>query len=303
MRILVTGGAGFIGSHIVDAYTRAGHEVAVLDDHSTGKPANLKKAAQSGLLTVFEGDVCDAGFVREIFEAYQPEVVNHHAARVDVAWCEEHPEETQATNVDSMGVLLSAASTAPVKRFIFAGSVGAYGECDKPAIEDWPLMPEGVYGCSKAGAERRLTDASMQQTPTRIILRYANVYGPRASNGVVLAFVRNWMTQERPTIYGDGEQVRDFVHVRDVARANLLVLDHPELPEGSLRIFNIASGRPVTVNKLWAMVSAELKVARSADIVTSRIDASRAAEELGFEPSETLHSGVIELLAHFAEDL
>jgi len=302
MRILVTGGAGFIGSHIVDAYVRAGHEVAVLDDHSTGKPENLKQAARSGLLTVFEGDVCDAQFVGEILDAYQPEIINHHAARVDVAWCEEHPEETQAVNVESMGVLLSAATRAPVKRIIFAGSVGAYGECGEPADESQPLVPVGVYGRSKVDAERCLCDAchhTDRAVPTRIILRYANVYGPRASGGVVPAFVRDWMMQERPTVYGDGEQVRDFVHVHDVARANLLAIDHLELPVGSLRIFNIASGHPVTVNQLWTMVSAEFEPARSADILISRIDAARAAEELGFEPRETLHEGVIDLLVHF----
>jgi len=294
MRILVTGGAGFIGSHVVEAYAEAGHEVGVLDNFSSGSMRNLLSAVDQGDVTVFEADLCDADKVASILGEFRPEVVNHHAALVDVTWCEEHEEEALEVNARASALLLEWCSAFSVRRFIFASSVGGYGECLTPATEEDAFQPIGVYGRSKALAEELLSE--FQSSPTRIILRYANVYGPRTSGGVVRVFTRCWSEQERPRVYGDGEQVRDFVHVRDVARANLLALDRPELPAGSLRIYNIASGHPVTINRLWTMISAELLPARPAEILMSRIDAALAAEELGFEAQEALGLGLSELL-------
>ena len=285
MRVLVTGGAGFIGSHVVEAYLAAGYEVAVLDDLSTGAVGNVPDS-----VPFFRADVRDIKAVRAALEEFRPLVVNHHAAKVDVATCEEDPETVAAVNVFGTANVLNAAAAAGVLGFIFASSGGAiYGECSERAQEEDPLDPVGVYGQTKVEGEELLARAEGMAVA---ILRYANVYGPRARAGVIPAFVFASHEQKRPTIYGDGEQQRDFIHVRDVARANLLALE--ALRPGTRIVCNVASGEAVTVNWLLAHIVAEYRPRRPGEIGCSLLAIGQARRLLGFDATVSLEEGLAE---------
>jgi UDP-glucose 4-epimerase len=294
---MVTGGAGFIGSHIVEQCVEAGHIVAVLDNLSHGTVENLVGLKCS----IDVVDIRNAEDVLFEMQEFRPDVVCHHAAVVDVQWCEGHPTETNEVNVAGTQNVFRAACMVGAKSFILASSAGGYGECPVPVDEHATLTPIGAYGQSKVDAERAAIDLlerwkeEREHTPSLTILRYSNVYGPRARGGVIPAFLEASCGQKRPEVFGDGEQIRDFVHVDDVARANLLAMKGD--PEHPLRIVNIASGHPVSINRLWTMVSAEFLPARSAEIVMSRIDASLAADALGFTPEVSLRQGLVELMA------
>jgi len=283
MRILVTGGAGFIGSHVVDEYLAEEHEVVVLDDFSTGKWNNV----HPGVADACEIDICDRQDVREVMNAFHPDVVNHHAAMVDVTECEEDPGKAHKVNVEGTRIVCEEAVAVGVKRFIFASSGGAiYGECREPAKETYPTKPYGVYGLTKLEAEEFILKCTEL---TAVILRYANVYGPRGLHGVIPAFTKAANKGLPLTIYGDGEQVRDFIHVMDVARANVLALEH----EG---IFNIASGRSMSINELARAIGGEAGhryhfSARMGEIRESRLDVSLAKDILAFEANSLVAAG------------
>jgi len=302
---MITGGAGFIGSHLVAQCIEAGHQVAVLDNFSSGKRLNIPSLAQVYLCLGRRNDgvvdVRDYDAVLQEMKRWRPDVVSHHAAVVDVRWCEDHVDETREVNVQGAENVFRAACEVGVRQFILASSAGGYGECPIPLKEDANLTPVGAYGCSKADAElvvNQVYDTRRKDghhVPWVTILRYSNVYGARANGGVIPAFLDAAVGSVAPSIFGDGEQVRDFVHVDDVARANLLAMrkvdrDHP------FRIVNIASGDPVSINRLWAMVSATFLPSRSAEILMSRIDASLARDALGFEPKVSLRAGLQELM-------
>jgi UDP-glucose 4-epimerase len=282
MRVMVTGGAGFIGSHIVDLCVEHGHEVAVLDNFSSGRRENVNPKA-----AVYQCDVRDLAAVECAIGHFMPDAVSHQAALVDVPWCEEHPDETFEVNVAGTQNVFRASDGYRVSRFVLASSVGGYGECPAAANEGTPLVPLGVYGESKREAEVELEDA---QSMGVTILRYSNVYGPRSTSGVVLAFLNALREGRRPIIYGDGEQVRDFVHVSDVARANLHAIELPQV--GVWQVLNIASGNPTSVNRLWTMLSADFRPAREADIIESRIDPTGAREALDFRAKISLQEGL-----------
>ena len=296
MRILVTGGAGFIGSHIVDRYVKAGHTVGIVDDFSTGKEENLIDAAKSGRLTIFETDIRDADEMARILERFRPEVVNHHAATIDVTWCEANQEEAFEINVDATAALGILAKEADVRRFIFASSAAVYGECDQPATEGQPPTPVGIYGASKLAAEIHLQSIALESDSemVAVILRYSNVYGARSECGVIPLFLDRWANGERPTIYGDGEQSRDFIHVADVAAANLSVLSKPAFDEG-YRTFNISTGQTINVNRLWVLLTTEAGEARPEEILQSCLDSTRARHELGFEALIDVGQGLASL--------
>ena len=276
MKILVIGGAGFIGSHVADAYVAAGHEVAILDDFSTGSLDNVN------VDFVYRVDICDRAMVRQVMELVHPDVVNHHAALVDVTECQENPDKAHKVNVEGTRIVFDEAEATGVKKFIFASSGGAiYGECRVPAMETWPANPRGVYGRTKYQAE------SVIQVPayeiTTVILRYGNVYGSRGERGVIPAFERAKKKQEPLVIYDDGEQVRDFIGVFDVARANVLAL---ECGSGT---FNIATGVSTSIRDLACSIVGRRGIphqhfpARAGEIRESRLDVSRAKQVLGFE--------------------
>ena len=224
MRIVVTGGAGFIASHIVDAYIKEGHEVHVIDDFSTGQKANLNPRATVHTLDITAPEA--AALVRE----FKPAVLSHHAAQMDVRRSVEDPTFDARTNILGFVNLLEAAKVAGVKKVIFSSSGGAvYGDKEPiPANEEHATLPLSPYGVSKLAGEIYLGYYHSAFGLPYVALRYANVYGPRQSSkgeaGVVAIFISRLLAGEPPVINGDGRQTRDYVYVADVVRANLSAL-------------------------------------------------------------------------------
>jgi len=251
-RILITGGAGFIGSHIADAYLGRGDEVTILDDLSRGRIDNVPAGAE-----FFQMDVRDPRAAELILDR-RFDVINHHAAQMDVRLSVEDPRFDASVNVDGLLNLLEAARSASVSRFLFVSSGGVvYGEPEKrPTPETAPKAPESPYGVSKLTGEHYLYYYHRVHGLEYAALRYANVFGPRqdphGEAGVVAIFSTRLLAGEPLTIYGDGEQTRDYVSVHDVVSANLLITDL-ELPRAERlddRGFNIGTGRETSVNHL-----------------------------------------------------
>lgn len=292
MRALVTGGAGFIGSNLVDALLARGDEVTVVDDLSTGRRENLADALARGAELV-EADVRDRGSVRSAFERARPETVFHLAAQIDVRRSVTDPAFDAEVNVGGTAQLLEAAREAGVKRFVNASTGGAiYGEARTlPAPEDHAVAPESPYGLSKWCAEgycelyRRLHGLST------VSLRYGNVYGPRqdplGEAGVIAIFCGRLLDGGRPTVFGDGLQTRDYVHVDDVVAANLLAA---ESEAGGA--FNIGRGVETSVLDLVDALGPhvgrpfepEHAAERDGEIRHIALDAGRARAELGWYP-------------------
>ncbi len=250
MRILITGGAGFIGSHVAAAYVRDGHEVAVLDNFRTGSKRNLPAGA-----TLFVGDISHAADVEAAFRQFQPEVVSHYAAQLDVRHSLEDPAHDAATNIlGGLNVLLQAARGG-VRRFIFASSGGAiYGDTERlPADETTAVRPLSPYGLTKWTFESYLHIWREIHGLTPVILRYANVYGPRQNSegeaGVIAIFSRRLLRGKSCVIYGDGASTRDYVYVGDVVRANQLALTR-----GDGGTFNIGTGHQTAIRTVFDTV-------------------------------------------------
>jgi UDP-glucose 4-epimerase len=295
MKILVTGGAGFIGSHVVDAYLAAGHEVVVLDNLSTGKRRNLDPRAR-----FVEADVLDpaaAALVRD--ERF--DVVNHHAAQIDVRRSVSDPLFDARVNVLGTIGLLDAARQAGVRRFVFVSSGGAvYGEQETfPAAETHPTWPVSPYGVSKRAGELYAHFFQAQYGLPFVALRYANVYGPRqdphGEAGVVAIFAQKMLRNEPITINGDGGQTRDYVYVGDVARMSVVAVTHDATGP-----VNVGTGIETDVNALAGHL---LAAAGSTSAVThgpakpgeqrrSVVDASRAAAVYGWRPEVALAEGL-----------
>lgn len=302
MRILVTGGAGFIGSNIVDAYAGMGHEVAVVDDLSCGSRANVNHAAE-----FYELNILDAR-LDEAFAAHKPEVVNHHAAQIDVRKALADPVRDIEVNTIGTVRVLERCAMHGVKRIIFASTGGAiYGEPEYlPADETHPVRPLSPYGLDKCAAEHYLRIFREQGGPEIAILRYANVYGPRqdphGEAGVVAIFANAMLRGEAPTIFGDGEQTRDFVYVGDVVRANVLALD-ADLP-GPV---NIGTGRATSVNDIYAGLAKAIGFDRPARHAPERpgevrdihLDCTVARSALGWRPQVTLEEGLSRTVEYF----
>jgi len=309
MRIIVTGGAGFIGSHVVDAYIDAGHEVLVIDNLSTGSAENVNHKAR-----LEQVDIRDAHGVAKVFPSFRPQVVNHHAAQIDIRRSVAEPIFDAEVNVIGSVNLMHQAVRNHVKAFIFASSGGAiYGETPHPAVETAAKAPISPYGAAKAAVENYLFAYRKTFGLNSVILRYANVYGPRqdpaGEAGVVSIFASALIAGRGVTIFGSGEQVRDYVFVKDVAQANLLALDHLESgvidvrsPDGMA--YNIASGRATSVNELYeemsriipAKVAAVHADARPGELMESRLDIERAHDVLGFSPQMNLPDGLLETI-------
>ena len=304
MRILITGGAGFIGSHIAAAYVRDGHEVAVLDNFRTGSKRNLPAAT-----TLFAGDISQAADVAAAFQHFQPEVISHCAAQLDVRHSLEDPAHDAATNVlGGLNVLLQAARGG-VRRFIFASSGGAiYGDTERlPADESTPVQPLSPYGLTKWTFESYLHIWRQVHGLTPVILRYANVYGPRQNAegeaGVIAIFSRRLRRGEPCVIYGDGGSTRDYVYVGDVVRANQLALT---CKDGGT--FNIGTGRETSIRTVFDTVRGatdrilgtdgevprqpEYAPARAGEVYRSVLNNRRAGEILGWTPQTSFAEGV-----------
>jgi len=286
MRALVTGGAGFIGSHLVDALLARGDDVVVLDDLSTGRRDYV-----DGDATFVEHDI------REPFET-DAERVFHLAAQADVGTSMERPGFDSEVNVVGTVNVLEAARAAGA-RVVFSSTGGAiYGDVDAPAREDSALLPVSAYGLAKRSAEVYVDGWNRIFGAGHVVLRFANVYGPRQSaaleGGVVAIFLERLAAGEPTTIFGDGTITRDFVHVDDVVRALVLAGDHPG------GVFNVGTGTETTVAELHELCERAVGVeappsfgpARAGDARRSVLDPSYAAAELGFTASVALAHGI-----------
>ncbi len=303
MNILVTGGAGFIGSHIVDAYIREGHRVAVLDNLSTGKREQVHPDA-----TLYEMDLMDPA-LEDIFKRESIEAINHHAAQISVTESVTDPAFDAEVNIIGSIKLLKLAAAYKVKKFIFASTGGAlYGEQNCfPADEEHPKQPLSPYGIAKLTVERYLdyfqTNFNVQPT----ILRYSNVYGPRqdphGEAGVVAIFCKLLLKDRPPVIFGDGEQTRDFVSVFDVVNANLKALS-----ENCRGIYNVGTGVEISVNALTAhLIEASGKALspqhdppRMGEQRRSSIDFGKFTKDHGWRPAVPLKEGLQKTLEFFA---
>jgi UDP-glucose 4-epimerase len=304
----VTGGAGFIGSHVVDAYVAAGHDVAVLDNFSTGREENVNPAA-----AVHRVDLRDQPLVERAVSSFRPHLVNHHAAQSEVPRSVADPAYDAHVNIIGGLNLLKASVDHGVRKVIFSSTGGAlYGEPDiVPAAEDHPVRPLSPYGTSKFAFEQYLGTFRRTFGMDYTVLRYANVYGARqdfhAEEGRVIAIFASRMLEERPvTIDGTGEQSRDMLHVGDVATANLAALE-----KGSGGTFHVSTGIPVTINDLFRKLALltgytlepQFGPPRKGDVYRIALDNQRAHAELGWEPRVNLEEGLSLTVDYFREQV
>lgn len=306
MRILVTGGAGFIGSNVVDAFIAAGHEVAVVDNLSSGKRENLNPKAR-----FYEADI-RSGELKGIISSEKPDVVNHHAAQISVPASVEDPVYDADVNVKGFLNVLEASRAASVRKVVFISSGGAvYGEAGEyPTSELYQPRPLSPYAITKFVAERYLDFYNHQYGLDYTVLRYANVYGPRqvphGEAGVVAIFMDRLLNRKACTLYHFNEEpagmIRDYCFVGDVARANLLALD-----KGSREAFNIGTGVQTHTEELFNVIFRTLKKgagvpdelgilgrapARAGDLKKSCLVIAKAAKELGWVPETGLAEGI-----------
>jgi UDP-glucose 4-epimerase len=308
VRILVTGGAGFIGSNVVDAYIAAGHEVAVLDNFSTGRFENVNPDAQ-----VHRVDLRDQQEVQKAVSAFRPEIVNHHAAQSEVPKSVADPAYDAHVNIIGGLNLLKACVDHGVRKVIFSSTGGAlYGEPDVvPAAEDHPVRPLSPYGTSKFAFEQYLGTFERTFGLPYTVLRYANIYGARqdfaAEEGRVVAIFASRMLEGRPvTIDGDGGQSRDMLHVGDVAAANLAALE-----KGAGGTFHVSTGIAVTVSDLYRKLALltdyrlepRFGPARKGDVYRIALDNTLAKEELGWQPQVSLEEGLSLTVDYFREQV
>ncbi len=304
MRILVTGGAGFIASHVVDGFRAQGHEVAVLDNLSTGNRANIPSG-----VTLYERDIRDPE-LDDVFVDFKPEVVDHHAAQANVPSSVHDPVNDASINILGSLNLISRASKHGVRKFIYISSGGAmYGEPESlPVSESAPARPLSPYGASKQAVEAWLGVYQRTFGLDYTVLRYANIYGPRQSireEGAVVAVFATRMAADQPvTIDGTGQQTRDFVYVGDCVTANIAALDR-----GSGKSFNIGTGRETSIREIFESMAEvagyaqqpNFGPARQGDVVRIVLDASLAARELGWRAEMPLHDGLARTYAYFRD--
>lgn len=301
MNVLVTGGAGFIGSHVVDALLADGHRVVVVDDLSTGRADNLPVGVQLIQLDILDPSLADV-LVEE-----RPDVICHHAGQTDLRRSIDDPLlDARINTLGGLNVIRAAVATG-VRKVIYASTAAVYGEPDAlPVAESSPPRPISGYGVSKFAVEAYLHVAARDDDLDYTVLRYSNVYGPRQRSdgeaGVVAIFAQRLLTGKGVTIFGDGRQTRDFVFVGDVARANRMVIgDH-----GRREVFNIGSGERTSVLALHAALAGSLgaqappehAAANSGEIRHMRFDISRARSVLGWTPEVSLDDGLAATLDH-----
>ena len=323
MKILVTGGAGFIGSHIVDGLLAAGHRVAVIDDLSSGSRENLPEN-----VPLHEVDIVDGEAVAKAFAAEKPDAVCHQAAQMSVSRSVRDPLFDAQVNCIGLINVFEAAAKNGCKRVVFASSGGVlYGDVTSPAAESTPANPVSPYGITKWVGERYLRFFAEEHGLETLALRYSNVFGPRQNPhgeaGVVAIFCKKLLAGEAATINGDGRYIRDYVYGPDVARANVIALTGviQEVRPKTLTSLNIGSGIGTDVNQLEAMVRQSIAEywnatgtaatlpaplhgpARAGDLRSNLLDATLASSVLGWKPIASLASGVANTVAWFAQHL
>lgn len=301
MKILVTGGAGFIGSHVVEEFLRQGHQVTVLDDLSTGRRSQVPREAR-----FVRGDIRSPR-LEGLFRRGRFDVVNHHAAQIDVRHSVADPQRDADVNIVGWLNLLHMSIRHHVKKVIFAASGGTYyGECLRPAREEDPPRPLSPYGVSKLAGEHYVRAFGALHGLRWTVLRYGNVFGPRqdphGEAGVVAIFSQRLLENKSVKIFGTGKQERDYVFVGDVARANGLAVRR-----GDGQAVNIGTGRAVSVLKLWATLQSvadftgkhQFFPARSGELTRSVLGIGLAKKVLGWAPRLTLADGLGRTLEHF----
>jgi UDP-glucose 4-epimerase len=308
MDCVVTGGAGFIGSNLVDALVERGCGVTVIDNLSTGKRSNLRSALDRGI-TLHGVDVRDAEAVYEVIAAARPELVFHLAAQIDVRYSVERPTADAETNVLGTIAVLEASRASGARRVINTSTGGGlYGDAERlPTPEDYPIRPLAPYGQSKYAAEGYCELYARLHGLSTVSLRYGNVYGPRqdvhGEAGVVAIFCGHLIEGSTPTVFGDGRQTRDWVEVGDVVRANLRAADSDVTGP-----VNIGWGRETSVLELLSALDdagdqfgplpePEFVPERSGEVRRSCLDVGRASRELGWEARVQLRDGLRTILA------
>lgn len=299
---LVTGGAGFIGSHIVDKLIARGDQVVIVDNLSTGKKENINQEA-----LFYELDIRDD--LSEVFNQHKVDYIIHHAAQIDIQHSLREPDFDSDVNITGSINLFNHAVKGGVKKVIYASSAAVYGHPEYLAIDEkHPVNPISYYGISKHTPEHYLKVFKELHGLDYTVLRYANAYGvrqdPKGEGGVISIFVDKFLNQEIPIIFGDGEQTRDFVYVDDIARANLLAIKN-----GSGEIINIGCNVQTSVNDLVGMIKevtgssleAEYQTARAGDIEDSYLDNTKAKDVLGWEPKYNLKRGLEETFQYYQE--
>ena len=304
-KILVTGGAGFIGSHVVDLFLDRGFEVIILDDLSTGRASNINPNAK-----FYQMDIRDPG-IRKVFEIERPDYISHHAAQMDVRRSVAQPLFDADVNILGSINLIECAKEFSVKHFIYISSGGAaYGEPERlPCDEAHPVNPICQYGASKHTVEHYLFMYHANYGLDYTVLRYPNVFGPRqdpnGEAGVVAIFTGKMLAGEPVTINGDGEQTRDFVYVRDCAYANYLAVTVPH----QAGIYNIGWGRPTAINEIFTTLAKVTAYPHQVSYGPAKVgetrhiylDATKAGSDLGWSPTLSLEEGLEMTVAYFRE--
>ncbi|MEJ5306542.1 MAG: NAD-dependent epimerase/dehydratase family protein [Ignavibacteria bacterium] len=301
MNILVTGGAGFIASHIVDAFIENGHNVTIIDNLTTGRKENINPRAK-----FYEIDIRDD--LTKIFDEGKFDVVNHHAAQIDVRRSVTDPIYDAGVNIIGTLNLLQNSIKFGVKKFMFASTGGAvYGEQDYfPADENHKQQPLSPYGISKLSVEKYLYFYKEVHGLKYTILRYANIYGPRQNPlgeaGVVCIFLDKILAGDQPIINGSGEQTRDYVYVKDVVKANLLTLNEEESD-----IYNVGTGIETSVNELFRLINQNFNnsikevhgPAKPGEQMRSVITSEKLFKKFGWKPSTKLEDGLRETIEYY----
>ncbi len=298
MRILISGGAGFIGSHVADALIERGHRVTILDNLVSGSEENVNRRAK-----FHKFDIGNRKRLEKLFEKVQPEAVFHFAAQINVRTSVENPSADAETNIMGSLSLIELAAKHGVKKFVFSSTGGAMFDdtTPRPTSESIPAAPLSPYGIAKLSIEHYLRFFREVRGLPYVILRYANVYGPRQNAhgeaGVISIFLTRMLEGTAPTINGDGMQTRDYVYVGDVAEANVKALDSA-IEEG---VFHIGTGIETSVNDIFRMLNWQFGKAfeevhgpaKPGEIAASALNARRAKEILGWEPKVALSEGLV----------
>ena len=311
-RVLVTGGGGFIGSHLTEALLRKGHEVRVLDDFSTGKRENLIFENHYPSLDIVEGDIRDLALCQKVMEG--TDYVFHQAALPSVQRSVEDPLGSNAVNVGGTLNILLAARDAKVKRVMYASSSSIYGDTPTlPKREDMSLMPLSPYALQKYAGEQYCRLFSQLYGLETVSLRYFNVFGPRQDpnsvySAVIPRFIEALLHRRSPIVYGDGEQSRDFTYIDNVVQANVLAMSAPRLQGEGV---NIACGQRISLNQLLAilkkLIQSERPVvyeeARPGDVQHSLADISKAKDSLKYAPVVDIETGLRRTIDFFGRQV
>jgi UDP-glucose 4-epimerase len=301
MKVLVTGGAGFIGSHLVDALIQRGHQVAVVDNLSTGRLENVNPAA-----AFYQVDISSPELERT-FQKERPELLNHQAAQTVIQKSNEDPVFDAKQNILGSLNLILRCLRLGVKKIVYASSAGIYGEPEyRPVDENHPVTPISYYGISKHTVEHYLQLCHIENSLSYTVLRYANVYGPRQSPkgeaGVVAIFANQMLQGERPTIFGKGDKTRDYVYVADVVTANILAME--KSVDG---VYNIATGVETSDQEMFDLLvgltgyedNPHYAPVRKGEIYRICLDHSKAQKELSWQPQFLLKEGLTETVNYY----